>query len=106
MLSDDSGRRRIPSLVSLCQRGLPILWFQRAQPYIIIHSGRRPRRLCVSCHSNCIHTMLNGDLSAITNLGPDICFRLVKPILERCEAEQLLQIEDASPVCCVIILNG
>ncbi|KAF8350518.1 RNA polymerase II transcription factor SIII subunit A-domain-containing protein [Amanita rubescens] len=61
MPSDDSGSRRIPSLVSMCQR-------------------------VAATH-----------VDSITNLGPDICFRLAKPILERCSAEQLLQIEDASP---------
>ncbi|TFK76224.1 hypothetical protein BDN72DRAFT_830764 [Pluteus cervinus] len=36
-------------------------------------------------------------IDSITNLGSEISFRLVRPILERCNAEQLLLIEEASP---------
>lgn len=46
--------------------------------------------------------MLPGDSNhhtAITNLGDDLTYDLVKPVLERCCAEQLLRLEHASPVC-------
>ena len=36
--------------------------------------------------------------TAITSLGDDLTYELVKPILERCSAEQLLRLEDGSPV--------
>ena len=35
---------------------------------------------------------------AITSLGSELSFRLVKPILERCTADQLMRLEEASPV--------
>lgn len=36
-------------------------------------------------------------VDSITNLGDDLTYDLVKPVLERCCAEQLLRLEHASP---------
>lgn len=83
-----------------------MLLFLRGQPYISFSTVAATHVDCAYHVIATASTTFNGDLSAITNLGPDICFRLAKPILERCDAEQLLQIENASPVCYVIILNS
>ena len=37
-------------------------------------------------------------LQAIATLGNDLSYPLVKPILERCTAEQLFLLEESSPV--------
>jgi hypothetical protein len=57
-----------------------------------------------STHVDCMfkHLHITADSNnyiAITSLGDDLTFQLVKPILERCSAEQLLLLEHASPVC-------
>jgi hypothetical protein len=42
--------------------------------------------------------------AAITSLGDDLTYDLVKPVLERCDADQLLRLEHTSPVCQLDIL--
>jgi elongin-A len=54
--------------------------------------------LCVCTHlSSCFLAVTTASL-AIATLGDDLSYPLVKPILERCTAEQLLEIEGSSPV--------
>jgi len=39
----------------------------------------------------------SAHVDAITSLGDDLTYELVRPVLQRCSAEQLLRLEDGSP---------
>ncbi|PFH54155.1 hypothetical protein AMATHDRAFT_44700 [Amanita thiersii Skay4041] len=55
-----------------------------------------PPRSFPSLVSLC-HRVAGAHVDSITSLGSEIRYVLVKPILEKCSAEHLLRIEDASP---------
>ncbi|KAF8637363.1 hypothetical protein AX17_002862 [Amanita inopinata Kibby_2008] len=55
-------------------------------------SGRRIPSLVALCQR-----VAGAHVDSITSLGTQLPFILVKPILERCSAEQLLQLEETSP---------
>lgn len=68
------------------------------QPNLINDNSR-----CFLC-GMCVDTRLGDELlcwfllSAITTLGDNLSYSLVKPILEKCSAGQLLKLEESSPV--------
>jgi elongin-A len=92
----ETSNRRIPTLVTLCQRGEDDRLHRK--------TDRLHPLTVASTHVDCMcrrSRIIPGSNSciAITGLGDDLTYPLVKPILERCSAEQLLRLEHASPVC-------
>lgn len=71
---------RVPTLVQYCQR------------VAAVHVDGRWFGLSALCIRTQRHT-------AISSLGDELRYDLVKPILERCTVDQLLRLEQASEVC-------
>ncbi|PPQ68148.1 hypothetical protein CVT25_014074 [Psilocybe cyanescens] len=77
--------RRVPTLVSLCQRGEPhlgsgLLGFGKLKPIDFLAAA------------------IGQGVESIFSLGADLTYSLVKPILEKCNTEQLCRFEHLSPV--------
>jgi len=55
----------------------------------------------VDCVFQHLHSVIasSHDHIAISSLGDDLTYKLVKPVLERCSPDQLLRLEHTSPVC-------
>lgn len=70
---------RVPTLVQYCQR------------VAAVHVDGPSLRISLPSRTD-------RDIPAISSLGEDFRYDLVKPILERCNVDQLLRLEQASPV--------
>lgn len=91
----DPALRRVPSLVSYCQRGEQPLSRSRPAPVLT------PSSPFSSCRWYVLSSLLLLDLispAAITCLGDDVRYDVVKPVLECCSADTLLRLEQSSPV--------
>ena len=99
-LESEGQLRRIPTLVSYCQRG----------QLSSARSAHSPVDLCVHCYSavgTCRWYGHQGGIRlpmiylpslALSCLGEGIRYGLIKPVLECCSADTLLRLEQSSPV--------
>lgn len=91
----DTAHRRVPSLVSHCQRGEQLASIAPESLTALPHSPLSSCRRYVL--SSLIVLGLNTP-TAITCLGDDVRYDVIKPVLECCSADTLLRLEQFSPV--------
>ena len=97
MASDtDPTLRRVPSLVSYCQRGEHR--FAHSPPRHTPHSSQSSQPMQTVCPSLSPPPLLFIIPAAIACLGDDVRYDVVKPVLECCSADTLLRLEQSSPV--------